>query len=237
MNRCALVVEEYACWGCLTCEVACMQEYNPLESATCTKYLSVWADGPKLVDGKLDFTWRVTVCRHCDEPDCIPALAREIVAERPDNVDAWLMLSNILEGRDTLRERLDAVEHAIELAPMSTEAHDQKAVLLVELGEIEEAFAACRPAVFGENQPINLEAREAWIYAARGDFDTAIQCYNDIVRRNSTYAWVWEQLCDIHEHRENFEQMREERDNALTGLCCSLASLAPMTPPTLPWRN
>ena len=86
MNRYALVVEEYACWGCMTCEVACMQEYNPIESATGTKYLSVWADGPKLVDGKLDFTWRVTICRHCDEPDCLPACPTETIVKRPDGI-------------------------------------------------------------------------------------------------------------------------------------------------------
>jgi Fe-S-cluster-containing dehydrogenase component len=86
MNRYALVVEEYACWGCLTCEVACKQEFNPIESAAGLKYLSVWADGPKLVDGKLDFTWRVTVCRHCDEPDCLPACPTEAITQRPDGI-------------------------------------------------------------------------------------------------------------------------------------------------------
>jgi Fe-S-cluster-containing dehydrogenase component len=86
MNSYTLVVEEYACWGCMTCEVACMQEYNPIESAAGTKYLSVWADGPKLVDGKLDFTWRVTVCRHCDEPDCLPVCPTESIMKRADGI-------------------------------------------------------------------------------------------------------------------------------------------------------
>jgi NADPH-dependent glutamate synthase beta subunit-like oxidoreductase len=70
MNKHALIIEEFACWGCKACEVACKQEYNPVDAANGVKYLSVWPDGPKLMNGKLDFMWRVDVCKHCDEPVC-----------------------------------------------------------------------------------------------------------------------------------------------------------------------
>ncbi len=86
MNKYSLVIEEYACWGCRTCEVACKQEYNPVEAADGIKYLSVWPDGPKLVDGKLDFVWRVTVCQHCEDPDCIPVCPTLAITKRPDGI-------------------------------------------------------------------------------------------------------------------------------------------------------
>src|SRR5512147_507658 len=73
MDKYALIVEEFACWGCKTCEVACKQEYNAVEAKEGVKYLSVWPDGPKLVKGKLDFVWRVSVCKHCDDPACARA--------------------------------------------------------------------------------------------------------------------------------------------------------------------
>jgi len=81
MNKYALIIEDFACWGCKACEVACKQEYNnpphgtysPSNGTDAVKYLSVWEDGPKYVDGKLDFMWRVNVCKHCAEPVCAKA--------------------------------------------------------------------------------------------------------------------------------------------------------------------
>ncbi len=73
MSRYALIIEEFACWGCRACELACKQEYNPVDSDNGVKYLSVWPDGPKLMNGKLDFLWRVSVCKHCDDPICAKA--------------------------------------------------------------------------------------------------------------------------------------------------------------------
>lgn len=86
MDKYKLVFEEYACWGCLTCEVACKQEFNPIEASVGVKYLSVWADGPKLVDGKLDFVWRINVCQHCDDPACVPVCPTDAIFKRPDGI-------------------------------------------------------------------------------------------------------------------------------------------------------
>ncbi len=83
MNKYALIIEEYACWGCRTCEVACQQEYNPVESKDGVKYLSVWPDGPKVMNGKLDFIWRVNVCKHCAEPLCAKACPEDAITKDP----------------------------------------------------------------------------------------------------------------------------------------------------------
>ncbi|MBI4790545.1 MAG: 4Fe-4S binding protein [Chloroflexi bacterium] len=86
MPKYTLRIEEYACWGCQTCEVACKQEYNPVEAREGVKYITVWPDGPKPVNGNLEFTWRVTVCQHCEEPDCVPACPTEAITKRPDGI-------------------------------------------------------------------------------------------------------------------------------------------------------
>jgi len=83
MNRYALIIEEYACWGCKTCEVACKQEYNPIDANNGVKYLSIWPDGPKPMNGKLDFMWRVDVCKHCDEPICATACPEDAISRDP----------------------------------------------------------------------------------------------------------------------------------------------------------
>ena len=90
MNHYKLIFEEYACWGCKACEVACKQEYNapPWEAydpraADASKYVSVWGDGPKVVEGKLDFMWRVNVCKHCSDPACAKACPEGAIARDP----------------------------------------------------------------------------------------------------------------------------------------------------------
>ncbi len=91
MNHYKLIIEEFACWGCKACEVACKQEYNPFaygayhpDGIDAVKYLSVREDGPRYVDGKLDLMWRVNVCKHCDEPICATACPEEAITKDPE---------------------------------------------------------------------------------------------------------------------------------------------------------
>ncbi len=90
MKHYKLIFEEYACWGCKACEVACKQEYNPPpygsydpKGTDAVKYVSVWGDGPKFVDGKLDFMWRVNVCKHCDQPPCTLSCPEGAISKDP----------------------------------------------------------------------------------------------------------------------------------------------------------
>ncbi len=86
MKNYSLVIEEFACWGCRACETACKQEYNPVESTHPVQYLTVWGDGPRMMNGRLDFVWRVNVCRHCDDPACVKACGEEAIRKREDGI-------------------------------------------------------------------------------------------------------------------------------------------------------
>jgi Fe-S-cluster-containing dehydrogenase component len=79
----ALVIDEAFCWGCKTCEVACKQENGAPDGV---KLISVREDGPKLANGRLDFTYRVTVCRHCPEPPCADACPVGAICKRADGI-------------------------------------------------------------------------------------------------------------------------------------------------------
>ncbi len=83
MKKYTLVIDEKACWGCKTCEVACKQENQAPKGI---KYISVSEDGPKMVDGKLDFVYRVNLCRHCDSPPCLEACPMEAITKRDDGL-------------------------------------------------------------------------------------------------------------------------------------------------------
>jgi Fe-S-cluster-containing dehydrogenase component len=71
------------CWGCRTCEVACKQENRTSDGI---RLISVWEDGPRIMDGKLDVVFRIALCRHCDDPPCAEACPEEGIFKREDGI-------------------------------------------------------------------------------------------------------------------------------------------------------
>lgn len=83
MKKYSLIIDHESCWGCQACEVACKQENL---AAGGIKLITVLEDGPKMVDGKLDFVFQVNVCRHCDDPPCAEACPEEAITKREDGI-------------------------------------------------------------------------------------------------------------------------------------------------------
>ena len=83
MTICEININEWECWGCKTCEVACKQEMNTPEGV---KLIVVSEDGPKMADGAPTLTYRISMCQHCDEPPCADVCPDEAIAKRPDGI-------------------------------------------------------------------------------------------------------------------------------------------------------
>jgi Fe-S-cluster-containing dehydrogenase component len=83
MASVSLEIEHSLCWGCKTCEVACKQEHRMPDGV---KLIFITEDGPHKVSGKFEFTYRVNVCRHCDEPPCEEACPDEAIYKRKDGI-------------------------------------------------------------------------------------------------------------------------------------------------------
>ena len=83
MKTYVLEIDHEACWGCKTCEVACKQENRAAEGV---KLVAVSEDGPRMIGGRLDFVFRVDLCRHCDDPPCADACSEEAIVERSDGI-------------------------------------------------------------------------------------------------------------------------------------------------------
>jgi len=83
MKTRTLAVDEKYCWGCQTCEVACKQENRAPDGV---KLISLREDGPREMNGKLDFIFRIDVCRHCDEPPCAEVCPVAAIAKREDGI-------------------------------------------------------------------------------------------------------------------------------------------------------
>jgi len=83
MRTYALIIDHQSCWGCKTCEVACKQENRTADGV---KLISVSEDGPNVIDGLLNFVYRVNQCRHCDDPPCVEACPEEAIGKRSDGI-------------------------------------------------------------------------------------------------------------------------------------------------------
>jgi Fe-S-cluster-containing dehydrogenase component len=83
MDRYALVIDHESCWGCKTCEVACKQEFRVPDGI---RFIYVSEDGPRELDGRPHFLFKVNVCVHCDDPPCQEACPEEAISKRGDGI-------------------------------------------------------------------------------------------------------------------------------------------------------
>jgi Fe-S-cluster-containing dehydrogenase component len=83
MNPFELIIDNESCWGCRTCEVACKQEHHAPEGISLIKVLE---EGPRIADGKPEFMYRVSLCRHCEEPVCVEVCPEAAITKRNDGI-------------------------------------------------------------------------------------------------------------------------------------------------------
>jgi Fe-S-cluster-containing dehydrogenase component len=83
MSKFEIKIDHDLCWGCKTCEVACKQENRAPDGV---KLISVTEDGPRLVGDKLEFSFQVNLCRHCDDPPCADVCPEEAIRKRDDSI-------------------------------------------------------------------------------------------------------------------------------------------------------
>lgn len=83
MTRYALFIDEEACWGCRTCEVACKQEMNAPDGVS---LIALVEDGPRFQEGNPYFMYRLRLCRHCEDPPCAEACPEGAIQKRPDGI-------------------------------------------------------------------------------------------------------------------------------------------------------
>lgn len=116
-------------------------------------------------------------------------LAEANTRTRPGDPQAWLRLARLQAREPTVA--LATLDRALALNPRDTDIHDLRANLLCDAGRHDEALAACRPAVFGESPPRELQGRAAWIAHARGHPAAAVVQMRLVVNAHPDYTWGW----------------------------------------------
>jgi tetratricopeptide (TPR) repeat protein len=130
------------------------------------------------------------------QPGKVLELARELSAERSGDPRVWMKLARFLDGPTAAEEGLAAIERALSLDPGNVDAHDMRAERLAELGRFDDAIAACKPPGTGDEWPLVLQGRAAWVEARRGNYAAAIPPMQKLVSVNSDYVWGWHQLAE-----------------------------------------
>ena len=128
--------------------------------------------------------------------------ARNLTEKRPGQARSYLILAQT-EGQ-SFDERLQALDRAIELDPRLVEAHSLRARLLTQLQRYDEARAACRPEVYGDNLPPELRCAEAMVDADRGDLPAAVGQLKTLVEAEPNYYPAWNLLADWYRASESF---------------------------------
>jgi Fe-S-cluster-containing dehydrogenase component len=90
MKSLSLDIDQASCWGCLTCQVACIQEASVIDNIS---MIRVSENGPRLQNGQLAFSYAITVCQHCADPDCLSVCPVEAIIKRDDGI---VILDNAL---------------------------------------------------------------------------------------------------------------------------------------------
>lgn len=132
--------------------------------------------------------------REVGQRDVPEKLARDLAERRGGESRSWMVLAQTLEGPERLEERLRALETAVRLNPRLSDARDLRAVLLTGAGRFKEALEACG----GDEAPLLLRGRAAWIEAKRGNRPRAIERMALVVAEDPSYYWGWMQLADWH---------------------------------------
>lgn len=132
--------------------------------------------------------------RELNRPEVPEQLARDLASRRPGEARSWMVLAQTLQGPGHLEERLQALAKAIELNPRFTDARDLRAALLAGAGRFDEAARACG----GDDAPILLRGRAAWIESRRGNRPAAIGRMTRVVEADPAYYWGWLQLAEWH---------------------------------------
>ncbi len=83
MSTYTIVINEELCWGCKACEVACKQELNAPDGI---RLIRIWEDGPRLEHDTPYFSFKVNMCRHCDEPECLEVCPEDAITKRDDGI-------------------------------------------------------------------------------------------------------------------------------------------------------
>jgi cellulose synthase operon protein C len=182
-----------------------------------------------------DSTWPINSTaaemRQAGWPDLVDKILRQTLDEadefHPWTLMAWLESKEGTEADPETRLRL--VRRVAKIHPRYAQVYDVMAELLTRLGRYEEALRACHPQTWGDQPPLILRGRSAWILWQRGDRAGAIARMREIVVTDPDYYWGWQQLANWYDEEDDAAEYLDATE--------SLVRLAPADPSAYGYRG
>ncbi|MCC5831235.1 MAG: tetratricopeptide repeat protein [Phycisphaeraceae bacterium] len=120
--------------------------------------------------------------------------ATTLAQRRPGEPRNWLILARLRQVEGQFDQSLEAVERALALNPKLVDAHEHRAVVLMQALRFDEAIKACRPSCFGKKRPVILIGREAYIQVERRNMSAGLELMKQAVSIEPAYYWGWSML-------------------------------------------
>jgi tetratricopeptide (TPR) repeat protein len=133
------------------------------------------------------------------QPDAPVEIARRLVERRPGEPATHYRLALLLSGAESLHERLQCLDRAIDLWPRFADAYQRRAELLAENGRFEEARSSLRTGVWGERDPAQLRLCEAKLYLMQGYMGRAVEIAEDVLKTEPRSISAWLTLAQCRE--------------------------------------
>ncbi|MEM6313139.1 MAG: tetratricopeptide repeat protein, partial [Planctomycetota bacterium] len=154
-------------------------------------------------------------CRHTEQGPRVRAFAEELLEQRPGDAELRLNLAQHLTNEGELNLALEHLDTLLAAAPRSIDAHDLRAELLGALSRFDDAQAACRPTVFGDDIPVSLQGRAALLLAQSGKIKAGLEKLQDVVAAAPKYIWGWQRIADLALEVDDFPLHADAIDRVL----------------------
>ncbi len=164
-----------------------------------------------------DWGWRTLSdwSSELDEGHTARKAAQQLMVERPHDARGPLRLAECLNEIEALPEGLEAVEQALRIDPRNVDAHVLKAFYLGRLHRWDDALEACHPDVFGDDPPVALRMRRAYVLHRKGLLQPAITQMQQALLEDPDQFQAWNQLADWAEEDGQWEVYREASENMI----------------------
>jgi tetratricopeptide (TPR) repeat protein len=147
---------------------------------------------------------------------------QKVIASNPQNPDGYYNLAATTHRLGTLRKDTNLIQQAESLYnqcldhnPNHVECHRGLAVLLVDSGRPDRAFALLKN--WASKNPINAEPRIelARLYEEHGEPQTALKYLEDAVQQNANNSRAWLALASLREKSGDITQALQNYQRAL----------------------
>jgi cellulose synthase operon protein C len=131
-----------------------------------------------------------------DQGSSAARAAQAAIDARPHDALCYYRMAEMLSDLEAIPRALEYLERALALEPRFVDGHVLRAYYLGRMYRWDEALQACTPAVFGDQVPVLLLLRRAFLLYRQGLPEAAIAAVELALQSDPDHYLAWNQLAD-----------------------------------------